>query len=245
MKKRKAIIIGSVIAIMLCVIVYVVMIKKEIIGSNEVQQEIKRYIEEPSLGISLYEESLTKSGATFSVGSMYSSNGEKNTTKWYNHNYRIDKKKDGKWEKLPLKLGAKKLDYGENYVYGDEWTDWSDRYGVLKTGEYRYVKQIENGGEKIEIAYEFTITDNTPKDRSNRQYAKQEKITYTLKEGTLTREGAIFLRTVFPPEGHTPIQIEDPMLKEIFSNGFYSADANRKIFYRIQKERSLDRISTY
>lgn len=192
MKKIVGISMG-IIAVITIVLGFIWLRKPE--EDYEVIQEIKSQEGDPTL--SIYGESLTRSGANFIVyaGSIKGENVEYT----FNRSYRIEQKINGKWQKVPLVRKAEKIDTSETYESGEEWIDWTNRYGKLKNGMYRYVKSVEKDGKKIYFAEEFTIDDTTPAGRDNRQYPKEDKITYTLKEGSLTRESATFFLTVLPP----------------------------------------------
>lgn len=93
---------------------------------------------------------------------------ENNTDKQciYGEDYLLEKKKDGEWFQVPVKLES----YGFNDIGFDldpssvsEWTvDWEWLYGSLTSGEYRIVKDIldfRNPGDydKYYLADEFTV----------------------------------------------------------------------------------------
>lgn len=71
----------------------------------------------------------------------------------YGHDYVIEKKENGEWKRLKalndtviLSLDAFTVGYDKTAVFN---IDWTDRYGVLKSGEYRILKSF--------LSAEFTI----------------------------------------------------------------------------------------
>ncbi|MBQ7031546.1 MAG: hypothetical protein IJN13_04160 [Bacilli bacterium] len=82
---------------------------------------------------------LTKTGATIIINDL---NGDDNT---YGESYRIDKKVNGKWQKLDVVIEGEYGFHAIGYTVNENNTlemniDWNWLYGELPSGEYRLVK---------------------------------------------------------------------------------------------------------
>ncbi len=177
--------IGTILVLILLVTAVVLVIRLQ-----KQQIETLDFVEDGNVYLRLDMKTLTRQGATFVIGN-YETQGVPQPEIKYNQNYRIEVKKEGKWSEVQLAKNAPKQEEGKirqkQYYEEEEWVDWSNRYGTLPNGEYRYVKWLEIDGKKVKLASDFTIVDSTIQSRNNRQYEKVEKLSLTVQKETIRR----------------------------------------------------------
>lgn len=177
--------IGTILVLILLVTAVVLVIRLQ-----KQQIETLDFVEDGNAYLRLDMKTLTRQGATFVIGN-YETQGVPQPEIKYNQNYRIEVKKEGKWSEVQLAKNAPKQEEGKirqkQYYEEEEWVDWSNRYGTLPNGEYRYVKWLEIDGKKVKLASDFTIVDSTIQSRNNRQYEKVEKLSLTVQKETIRR----------------------------------------------------------
>ena len=116
-----------------------------IVGNNNSSEEEEK--EDVSLRVN--EFTLSPTGATFILFN------DSDNEYWYGPSFMIEKKSNGKWTEVPTKNGEKLLWTTEVYKLGPNeksvlTIDWSNEFGELPNGEYRFGKTIiksENDSE--------------------------------------------------------------------------------------------------
>lgn len=117
---------------------------------NDEMEELEKYLNAVNDGsMSIKEGTLTNSGFTLIITNL------SNNEIILGEEYRIDKKKNGKWKPLtPIIDNYGFIDIGYILKPNDDFEtkiDWKWLYGELETGEYRLIKDVNDKYVSVEF----------------------------------------------------------------------------------------------
>lgn len=148
----------KIITILMCItVIFVITGCKKRDNQLNIGKKSDIKITKGDVTLSIKEGTLTKKGATL----ILTNNSDKNFS--YGEPYEIEVKKDDVWHKINVELSFILPSYSLTANESVEIElDWEEGYGVLPSGTYRIIKDIDyeqtNGNFQIfTIASEFTI----------------------------------------------------------------------------------------